>query len=300
MKDIHQEIQRVLAGKPDMNLDDLNSELQRLALRNNNVGLDDFDGLSPAEMQEVLYQPFESPRSLGFNQKVSESECESCCPFYRMTKMLLREMRRQGVVKMTPKGNFPVKYVKEWYATGISKDDAVESGITKLSRQEDWGFLDAVVKTAKVAGLTKVVHGKLSLTKKGERFVGKNSNDLFFETLKVFCLKFNWAYFDGYASEQCGQFGFLFSLWLLRKHGKQKRSPRFYSEKYFTAFPDMKEIPTKWGDRSHSCYSHRFFHHFGMWFGLIETEKDLEKILHLDEHTEVRASAFLNALIRDS
>lgn len=68
-----------------------------------------------------------------------------------------------------------------------------------------------------------------------------------------------------------------FSLILLSKYGNQKRSYRFYAEKYFKAFPDlMKGFDNQYGtveEQGAFCCSIRTFERFMLHLGLIEIEK---------------------------
>jgi len=100
---------------------------------------------------------------------------------------------------------------------------------------------------------------------------------LLLNIFKTFGQKFNWAYFDGYGENNIGQLGFGFSLILLSKYGDKRQIDRFYSKKYFQAFPDLKDNMTKTNygiGRPSDCYSIRTFDRFLDYFGLIKIDTD--------------------------
>ena len=69
-----------------------------------------------------------------------------------------------------------------------------------------------------------------------------------------------------------------FSLILVSKYGGQKRSYKFYADKYFKAFPDLlKNYDVDYGtieENSARCYSVRTFERYMLYFGLIEVEAE--------------------------
>jgi hypothetical protein len=68
-----------------------------------------------------------------------------------------------------------------------------------------------------------------------------------------------------------------FSFILLSKYGIEKRSYKFYAEKYFKAFPDLlKGFNSNYStikEQGARCFSLRTFERFMLHFGLIEFEE---------------------------
>lgn len=118
----------------------------------------------------------------------------------------------------------------------------------------------------------------MSLTQKSEKIL----NDDFIVCqliMKTFREKFNWAHLDYYGQNNIGQLSFGFSLILVHKYGKEKRSEEFYQEKYFYAFPmllDNITYPSYSTKERHAghCYSLRTFDRFLSYFGLIQIQKE--------------------------
>jgi hypothetical protein len=71
---------------------------------------------------------------------------------------------------------------------------------------------------SKLAGMTKMLHGKLSLTAKGTTLL-KSPSKLLILFTETFFLRFAWSYFDIFESKQAAQFGAGYTLVLLGKYG---------------------------------------------------------------------------------
>ena len=117
-----------------------------------------------------------------------------------------------------------------------------------------------------------------------------------------------------------GQIGFAFSLILLSKYGDIEREDAFYSEKYFSAFPDLIEKINPPYYRpieiiAKNCYSVRTFDRFLGYLGLVNIrpkdrwniEKFIKKtelfdkfikiLLHNDIHKITRWHNFLYIIL---
>jgi len=186
-----------------------------------------------------------------------------------MIRHLLRHVLMHGEVKLTKVGNLPPSLAKDLYAQGFILDDAIEHGITTLSKETDCNAIVLMRSLCELSGLVKNRSNTLSLTKKSLSLI--ESGELFPLIFKSMCTKFSWAFFDGYENEQIGQAGCSYSLYLLAKYGNVECETTFYSEKYFAAFPDLmtEQSPNGSSDSSHHCYEIRTFVRFLEYFGFI-------------------------------
>lgn len=264
-----------------MSLIDLQKHIDQIMKERNNSAISDFEGYSPNEMHHILYYPFE-PNSVIVLQKLADADF-SLCPIHNQVKYYLNLVKSHGEIKLTAKGNLPTKIVHEIYTQGFLEEYQFTAGFSKLSKETDSLTVNLTRLLAEITGLTKKRNGKLSLTKSGEK-MSLNNQALFDLIFKTMAQKFNWAYYDGFENEQIGQFGFGFSLILLSKYGAEKRLGRFYSDKYFTAFPHFLESDTTVSETVKQfagfCYSARTFTRFLSYFGLVEIEeqvKDFER-----------------------
>jgi hypothetical protein len=275
---------------------DLERAMNKMMQEQNARGIPDFEGYSPNEMHFLLHEPFgkESPVRL----KTMKPEAYASVPMLNQVRYLAGQIRDQGEVKLTKIGNLPVKLVKELYSQGYLKDELVEEGITKLSKESDSITINLARILLQLCGMTKIRSNKLSLTKKGETMLADNAGllNMIFQTM---CLKFKWAYYDGYVDERIGQLGFGFTLVLLSKYGASKRNVAFYAKKYVTAYPflldGLEDVPYNSPEGYlTNCYSIRTFDRFLELFGLVTLER--EKRWNAD--TFVTKTALYDAMIR--
>ena len=242
----------------------------------NNQGLPDFEGYSPIEMRHILYDPFGDYSPIRL-LKLTDSDYKNI-PILNQIKYLAKLVDKVVELKLTNKSFLPTKIVADIYNQRFLKDELIESGISKLYKETDSSTINLTRILLEISGLAKKRHNKLSLTKTGKKLLNDNFK-LLLLIFKTFGTKFNWAYYDGYGQNNIGQLGFGFSLILLKKYGDKKQIDKFYSQKYFQAFPDLidNSPPTKFGyelERPNNCYSIRTFDRFLDYFGLIKIEKD--------------------------
>ena len=252
-------------------MDEAQKHFQKIIDEQNKQALDDFDGLSPTEMHTIVHDPFsdESPLKL---MKLKSKEYRKI-PILNVVKAITTEIKAQSEIELTKVGNLPPKIVKKIYAQGFLKEDALESGITKLSNESDSISISLSKFLIDLAGISKIKKKKLSLTKKGAEII-EDDQRLFELIFKTYCEKFFWGYFDGSDSRDIGQMGFAFSIVLVAKYGNKHEEASFYADKYFKAFPQLKgdeNIPHYASESMEEyCYKLRTFTRFMDFFGFIE------------------------------
>jgi len=256
----------------DDELERLNNELKRKHNEINNAGIIDFEGYSPSEITTILYNPMDPNCVVQFS-KLDDTDLNEI-PLLMQVKFLCEIVRREGKLKLTSKDYLSVKVVKELYSTGLMKDHMIESGISKLYRENECLPVHLTHIVATVTALFKKTKGTITISNKGEKLL-KDDNILLLAILETCLTKYNWAYFDRYESESIGRLGALFSFILLSKYGSETRNVKFYSNKYKKAFPIlMQEIESSrfLSDESifNSCYEYRTFHRFMNFLGILE------------------------------
>jgi hypothetical protein len=252
-----------------------NFEPVRLLL--NNAPLDDFLGLSPAEMHHLLYDAYGDKSPLGLRSDTENLTLDEI-PFFRMTEEFLKIVQREKSIKLTPLGALPRKVLHELYDHRFITEDIIEAGFSKLSREQNSVAITTAHLNTLVSGAVKKANGRLSLTKKGAQLLqpGERFN-LFTETLSTYTDKFNWSSNDGYPQSPIGQLGWGFTICLLEKFGQGERTIEFYAEKYLKAFPKLLEFfparpyGTPEGDFV-NCYRVRTFERFLEWFEFVKVK----------------------------
>jgi hypothetical protein len=238
----------------------------------NNSPLEKLSGLTPTQTHELIYNPLSENSCIKFSSNIN-SETTNEIPFFRISEELLKIIKRDGFIKLTPLGALPKKILVELYDFKFIIDEHIESGINKLYREDECISIKTTRIVCESTNLVKKSKGKLLLTKNGERCLKiENRVELFKVIFLIFTEKFNWAYNDVYSKEPVGQYGYLFSIYLLKKYGENENFTNFYSakylqvfEKFITLFDDDYSTPEK---QFNSCYTVRTFERFTEWFGL--------------------------------
>lgn len=279
------DIENILEKYKNYPLDVINLELQKLADKYNNIGRNDFDGLSPEQMRGLLY--------LNCNEnmiKIKDDKGEDI-PIIKQVKYYLDIIKENKEIKLTKAGYLPPVIVKEIYSKKYLPDMMVELGISKLTKEADVKTIELTNILCQLAGLIKKRKNTINLTKQGEKAV--ETGNLLSAVLTAFVSKFNWLYYDRYEDEKIGQLGAYFSIYLLNKYGDEKRNAEFYANKYFRAF--FKEHIGINTEKRH-IYSLRTFDRFLNYFGFLEehNEGNLMKTIFIkkteifDKYIEVK------------
>jgi hypothetical protein len=260
-------------GKPFHSLQEAQETLDQAVSEQNNAPLDDFGGLSPAQMTRLLYDPFGEGSPARYNLGLTNFP-ET--PILRILKPILIGLS-QGGLKMTAKGNLPADFSRSvalsYYGEKGFREQTRFGGFRK---EQDWEEIHTVRLTAELAGFVKKEKGRFRLTRKGEQVLSQGLNgESFLDLFRAYSLKFNWAYRDRYPPMSIVQTSFLFTLFCLQRLGGETRSADFYAELFLRAFPMVLDEPSQNPYRSPEeqakrCYSLRALERFASFFGFAD------------------------------
>lgn len=238
---------------------------------------DDFLGLSPTEIHNLLYDTFGDKSPVQFRDDIDDKTLDQI-PLFKIVEDYLKIIQRDKHIKLTPLGALPKKVMVELYDKRFLLDEHIESGITKLWKEDDCIAIRSARLTAEIAGLVKKVSGKLTLTRTVTKLLETNNRlQIFRQFFQAFTNKFLWSFNDGYPEQPIGQLGWAFSLILLDRFGDQPQTVEYYADKYLRAFP--KFITFFQPDYStperqfFRCYGVRTFDRFFLWFGFVTVDK---------------------------
>lgn len=243
----------------------------------NNYPLKDFLGLTPSEMHSLIHDPFGDDS--GFQINTVDDDVFDKIPFFVLAEELLLMIYRDQKVKLTSKGFLPLKYCDELGKKGIIKESIYELPERKRIGEE---YLPSI-KAARIAlilgELITCENNKIIVSDYGSQLLeGGDRQELFEVIFYAFTENFLWAHLDGYGSALIGQFGFVFSISLLKHYGETSKDLIFYANKYKEAFPllinhlkDYSYYPKE--QQFLSCYRLRLFERFFQWFGFVKVDE---------------------------
>jgi hypothetical protein len=253
----------------------------------NNTGLEDFDGLSPEQMNSLLHTPL-SPGSLLTMKGDIEGYLDKV-PLFKLSELLLSEIQRAKELKLTVRGNLPVRICELLYSQDLIQWKYMK--YVKRIREEDIPYIWPLKQYLLDTGILKKRNNSLSLTKQGEMFLKGPAVPRFRSLFNYFSSQFHWGnFFDLEDDGKCGQLGWAYSLVLLSRYGSEPHESKFYALKWMRAFEKGLWQAHLEGDEReslayyHRAYTVRFFECFGNWLGLvnIETKRSAEHVF-LDE-----------------
>ena len=261
-------------------LDEIRRQIEASRIIYNTSPIEDFEGLSPADMRYFLYDPFSIDSPFKLKNQIPDNILDQI-PIYIQLEYLLNKIYDLGEIKLTAKGALPTQMVKELYNQGYIKDYGIEKGYTKLFGEASCLPVHLTRILVEISGFAKKKKGKLSLANTWKnKLISKNRQDIFFHLFSTYSLKFNWGYLDSYPSQLTGQLGFAFTLLLVSKYGNIVRLDNFYADKYLRAFPKLlPDFNTVYfnndvnGHFKH-CYSYRTFDRFLEYFNLIDSRTE--------------------------
>jgi len=265
----------------------------------NNKSIDDFLGLTPSQMFYLIHDTFGKNSPIRLSDKIDDNILDQI-PIFRIAEEYLKIIQREKQIKLTPIGAHTRKVIYELYDKRFLLEDMIESGITKVGREEDFTAIHNARLTLEIAGLVKKTNNKLSLTQKANKiFVSNDRQQLFKLFFQTFTSKFAWSYNDGYTNESVGQLGWAFSIIMLNRFGNKPETIDFYAQKYLQAFPNLLHFfqpgyitPEK---QFVSCYGLRTFERFLLWFGFVTTDKENKTIFRENnkyQRTEIMKKIF--------
>jgi len=261
----------------------------------NNIPLSECDGFTPLQMRSIVHYPFEKDCPIKLNKSIYK-ELFNESPILKIVFDLLSIINSKEI-KLTPNGNLPVKVIEGIYSKNYLLDKMIENGIVKIHTETDWTILHNVKLILILAGFIKKKYNHLSLTKKGELLLmGEKYPVIFYEFLKTFTLKFNWAYNDRFIDESVGQLGFLYVMHLINKYGDKEREINYFTDLYFMAFPSFKDIGIDDSMNDLAFYV-RFIERFALWFGFIK-EREIKGKNYFEREIKIKRTKLLNYLLR--
>ena len=270
-----EEFRESLTGQDSNSIADVQALADNFMQQRNQQPLDDFQGLSSEHVHRMLHFPYDTPEFFSFPEMLS-SEPEA--PILQLIQAISATIDEKGL-KATAKGNLPLKLCKQAkvdYLQYLPAGDYLHR--TNISSEVDFENLHTARVLMELSGLLRKTKGRFFLTRKYQQLTGKTGlAGIYPQLLKTYCLKFNWAYRDGYEDIPFIQQSFLFSLYLLKLHGDDWKPFLIYEDYFLQAFPmvisEAESGPYRGAeDVVRSCYSIRTLDRFLHFMGLASIE----------------------------
>ncbi len=283
-------------------LDEFSVKVQEVVESHNRAPRSDFAGLSPDGMSRLLYNPLENGSPVQIRTHIADDVLGKV-GFLRLFEELLKIIKRDGYIKLTAKlGALPRRTIVELYDHHFIPQWVFDDGLFKLSHQDDSPVMGTLHGVARLSGLVRKVHGKLVLTKLGEKMLSpKSRKELFGIVFSAFTTKFNWAYNDLYPDFPLCREAVGFSVYLVARFADEETDKDFYAEKFLNAFPwSLDEFQgDSWGTPESSfktCYRLRTFERFLEWFNLVDVRPNEQTHVETHQQSLVKKSEIMDKI----
>lgn len=236
--EVFDDVEQMLTMNPNLTLDELNTVIQHKMHERNNRPNPDFCGLSPTQMANWLYAPFDELNwvTIGTPEDLTSS------PVMRYLTLILDEaMQNSGSFKATSKGNLPVKLVKQ--ASDLLPEFAVSQFESHISisefagsNEDKFNVLHYTRILAEIAGIIYRRSGCYHVKKAAQTQYQKQGIQAFFKPmLEAAITQYNWDYLDSFEHDIDLRTFWLFMLWRLQSHASMDK----LLDEVVTAFPDL-------------------------------------------------------------
>ena len=236
--EIVDDVEQMVAMNPNLTLDDINVVMQHKMHERNNRPHFDLCGLSPAQMVNWLYAPFDEKEGVNI---VTPADLSSSPVMRYLTLILDAAMQNGGSFKATSKGNLPTKLVKQ--ASDLLPEFAIAQYEKNIrfsdfagSNEDKFTALHYTRILAEIAGIIYRKSGCYHLKKTTQKQYQTQGINAFFQPmLEAAITQYNWGYLDGF--EQGGDLRtfWLFMLWRLQGHASVDQ----LIDEVTLAFPDF-------------------------------------------------------------
>ncbi len=264
-------LRKALEGRQFNSLEEAQAFLDQITQQQNRRQLNEFHGLSPEQMHQILNFPFASQGLVYFPDVLNANPV---APVLTLFKLLTDAIGEQGL-KPTAKGNLPRNFCRETALTYWGKQKYRENTrFGDINREEDFDDLHVTRLVAELAGLIRKYKGRFILSRDCRRLLaGDGMTAIYPRLFRAYVEQFNWAYRDGYPELRFMQSAFLFTLYLLTHYGDAWRPQVFYEDAFLGAFPRLlDEVPPSQvispDETVRRSYTWRSLVHFAGFLGL--------------------------------
>lgn len=268
---------------PEAGPDDFANQFRALIDAQNHAGQERFDGLSAAQMNQLLYHPLSAGSVVQWAEHISEADAAGC--FFVQAVDELLDRLATADLKLTTKGNLPLKVVNDWYGRFVARYGKSTYAPDQCRSEDDWPLVTAVRMLTDELGWTKQRSGKLSLTKRGKKIRQASAAERLRLLFEIAPGAFNFEYHaKAYRFGAAPEGGILqqftgFVLYQLIRRGERWRPVSDYCERFRTAFPTLLatfDFEERLGaeiqlDRT---YERTFLETMLHWFGLVKLRND--------------------------
>lgn len=260
-----------IANRTFSDMDEMNSFMNDKMDKQNNKPHSDFLGLNPTQIKEIMdYNIGECSNICEINNNLKNQDVKDMPIIKDIINFLDLLVIYGNVVPLTTTGNLQLKFTKEF----ISRQWAIETQ-DEIRSAEDIPELGTIITVLNYMKFITVLKTRIKITEKGKDVLQENCDiaSIFYDVFNFYTNNYNWL-LDSYFPDgaEIIQDTALFSLYILKKQGKQSFLSEDIYKKYIIAFPMFEETLNEGFDINLGgfAYIFIFLKGFCAYFNLIE------------------------------
>ncbi|HNV46431.1 MAG TPA: SEC-C domain-containing protein [Spirochaetota bacterium] len=293
MKKLKQDIgDRIFESK-----EELQAEIDRRMLSANTSPREEFLGLSPTQMRDVLHKSFLENTELVALDKSVDRELLEGVPVLAQCRYVMQTIyETEPGYKPTQLGNFPRVLVQAFFERFIKEDALLKD---PPMREDDVLELTRLRFFLKDMGLMRKQQGRFRLTKKAEQILARNDPfELYSMLFDYLASSINWLYGTRYPEDMVFiQHALVFNLLVLKRAASEFVPEQQLVDVFKRAFPtfesDMRAMSDF--DMISSGFCSLFLRRFAAVCGLVELRGDA--LVKLKRETEYRTTRLFDAVL---
>lgn len=291
-------VKKDFAKNEPSSLDEMNERLKILQDKFNEIGLEEFYGVSPRQMSDILDRKFNL--SFGFITLDRKKNINFLLqvPLIQQALFVLYKVRECGSLKLTQKGNFSRVFVKEMFEKFFSEDKlSVEP-----NNEDDCPEITRVRFLLEESNYIINKNNKCILSKKGESLIEESNYwDLYQDLFEGFVDIWEWGYMDRYPDYDMLQKSAAFNFYLLFKKASNWTSDHILAKEYLNAFPSVlvnqgEPIMRTPEEQFENCFSVRFLERVCVPLGILDVK--FKGRSFFDRKAHFKASKILNECLK--
>ncbi len=238
----------------------MQQEFQKMIERQFPRGKADFFGLNPAVMQKILNKGISQvPDILELHPERAEREALENSEWVSLTAELMQLIHREGKVKLTGKGNLPLKLVHPCheiyleFAKRRGNNEYLYNGIRYIRSEEQSAYVSILHALIDLAGFTEESATHIYLSSKGKKVLEeKDILFLYSELFFTMAERYNFFYYTTIKEVPLLYRSLPFQLYLMHKTEGDKIETLDLAGKLLKAFPALVDEL----DTPHILYTH--------------------------------------------
>lgn len=201
-----------------------------------------FDGLSRADMRYLIHNPFSKNSPMQISGDIPHKILNQI-PLLKPFELFISRCNQVRFIKLTKKGYLPTSLVREIDENTLKSPNFISIEIRDYRYSEKDSVSARFIRdTTEKSGLVLNHKNRLTVSQECREFLIKNDRQsVFHRIFMAYSQLFEWKKEIYQISENTGQDGFAYTLYLLSKYGKSYKPISFYVNKYYKAFSSKQE-----------------------------------------------------------